>query len=255
MTALRCWRRGTPSTPDGRGKRPWPPTSEPWRSRARCRPVTSTNPPASPSHRAGRAAATPQPGPLSRRARRARDPRRWTPWPARATSGGAGCGGRGRAVGAVGRASPRPGHPAWPAAPGDPPAPGRARRPVAVGAGWRAGVGAGRGGSGPGGGRPAESSHPGPGRGRGGLAGSGRAGPGRRGQRPGVAGPAGRGRPGKHPWASGAVLDVTTDAAQGPCLPGRGRPAARGRRPTILRFRQQRPDVAWEGGGRPRWPA
>jgi hypothetical protein len=35
MTALRCWRRDTPSTLECRGGRPWPSRSEPWRSQAR----------------------------------------------------------------------------------------------------------------------------------------------------------------------------------------------------------------------------
>src|SRR5215211_7233329 len=61
----------------------------------------------------------------------------------------------------------------------------------------------------------------------------------------------------KATWASGAVLDVTTGAVQGPCLPERGRPAgSKLGRPTILPSRRQpRDDLAWEVAGPPRWPA
>src|SRR5829696_6120470 len=51
----------------------------------------------------------------------------------------------------------------------------------------------------------------------------------------------------KATWASGALLGFTS-AAQGPCLPGRGWPP-------IRRSRRVQLDLAWEGAGRPRWPA
>jgi hypothetical protein len=60
----------------------------------------------------------------------------------------------------------------------------------------------------------------------------------------------------KAPPTSAAHLDVTTGAAQGPCLPGRNWPAAQwGGRPATLPFALQRPDLAREPParhGRPR---
>ncbi len=91
LSTPRRWRRPAPQ--------PRPPAS------------TVTNPPASPSHRARRTPATPQPGSLRRRPRPVRDPHRWTPMACRASPGRVGYGRGGRAVGAFGRTAPRRGHP------------------------------------------------------------------------------------------------------------------------------------------------